>query len=192
MQVIVTSQPSTRYGTNTMIKRLLATLSFLLLVTACTTIPIDDIQIAAEAHPDIDFSNYKSYAWLGSAAIINDSAGQWEPPGFDADAEIKFLIDSELRERGMSEDSVNPDLIVAFAAGIDMDMLRIELDPESYITTLTNVPQGALVVILIDGNSGLAVWAGVAKADIQIDPGPDVVKKRIEIVIRSLFRMLPK
>jgi hypothetical protein len=176
-----------------MTKPLLATLSILLLVTACTTIPTKDIQIEVEAHPDIDFSNYKSYTWLGSAAIINDPAGKWEPPGFDADTEVKFLIDSVLRDRGMSEDSVNPDLIVAFAAGIDMEVLRIELDPESYLTTtFTNVPQGALVVLLIDGTSGLAVWFGLATAEIQKDPAPEVVKKRLEFAINSMFKKLPE
>lgn len=174
------------------IKHLLAALSFLLLVAACTTLPTQDIQIEVDAHPNADFSKYKSYTWLGSAAIINDTVGKWEPPGFDADAEIRFLIDRELRGRGMSEDSVNPDMTVAFGAGIDMDNLRIELDLDSYITTTTQVPQGALVVILIDRTTGLAIWAGLATADIQEEPGPEVVKKRLEYVITSMFKELPK
>jgi hypothetical protein len=175
-----------------MIKHLLATLFFLLLVAACTTVPTQDIQIEADAHPDVDFSKYKSYAWLGSAAVINDTTGRWEPPGFDADAEIRSLIDSELRGRGFSEDTADPDMIVGFAAGIDMDILRIELDPESYITTLKNIPQGALVVILIDGTTDTSIWAGLAIGEIQKDPGPEVVKKRLEFAITSIFKELPK
>ena len=81
----------------------------LTLIAGCMTVPTKDIKVDAQADPKANFSGYKSYAWLGSAAIVNDAFGQWEPPNFDADAEIKYLIDRELRKRGMSEDSANPD-----------------------------------------------------------------------------------
>ena len=70
---------------------------------------------------------------LDTAQIVNDPLGKWEPPGFDADAEIKFLIDRELRKRGMSQNSIDPDLVVVFAAGIDMDALELKVDPETKI-----------------------------------------------------------
>ena len=105
------------------------------LLVGCASVPTKDIEVDAQADPKANFSGYKSYAWLGSAAILSDIYGQWEPPTFDADAEIKYLIDRELRKRGMLQNSTDPDLIVAFAAGIDMDALGLKENPNSGTTS---------------------------------------------------------
>lgn len=172
-------------------KHLIALLTAMLLVTSCASSVTNDIKVEAEADPTIKFSGYKTYAWLGSASIVYDPAGKWEPPQFDADTEIKFLIDSELRKRGFSEDTANPELIVAFAAGIDMTAMREEVDSKSNISALQNVPEGALTVVLVDALTGLAVWGGVATADIQQDPDSEVVKKRLAFAVSSMFKKLP-
>ena len=91
----------------------------------------------------------------------------------------------------MSEDSVDPDMIVAFAAGIDMDSMEISIDPESQLTVLENVPQGALAVVLLDAHTGQAIWGGVATADIQENPGQETIKKRLDFAVTSMFKKLP-
>ena len=149
------------------------------LLGGCASAVTKDIQVEAEADPKANFKGYKSYTWLGSAAVLYDTAGKWEPPQFDADAEIKFLIDRELRKRGMVESSSSPDMVVAYAAGIDMDTLRIKVDEKSGIRSLENVPQGALTVVLVD-------------ADTEQDPDPDTMKKRLDYAVSSMFEKLPR
>ena len=166
--------------------------SVVMLFSGCASTPTKDIAVAAQADPKVNFSGYKTYAWLGAAAILHDIYGQWEPPEFDADAEIKYLIDRELRKRGMLENSSDPDLIVVFAAGIDMDALELKVDPETKINTLENVPRGGLVIALVDGESGFAIWAGVATADIQERPDTKMAKARLDYAVTQLFRKLPK
>ena len=122
----------------------------LMLFVGCASVQTKDIQVDAQSDPKANFSGYKTYAWLGTAAIVNDPYGQWEPPQFDADAEIMFLIDRELRKRGMSENTADPDLVIAFAAGIDMETLGLKVDSETKMDVLENVPQGGLVVVLMD------------------------------------------
>ncbi len=129
---------------------------------------------------------------MGSAAIVYDPEGKWKPPQFDADAEIKFLIDRELRKHGMTETSTNPDMIVVFGADIDMTSIRAEVDPDSKLRKLANVPIGALTVILMDGNSGWAIWGGIATAEIQQDPSQEEIKKRLDYAVTSMFKKLPK
>jgi hypothetical protein len=92
----------------------------------------------------------------------------------------------------MTESSANPDLIVAYAAGIDMASMDIKIDPESKLEVLTNVPLGALTIVLVDANTGRAIWAGVATAEIQENPGQDVIKKRLDYAVTSMFKKLPK
>jgi hypothetical protein len=172
-------------------KKLFTVIVLMLFVAGCASVT-KDIRVETEADPKTSFSGYSSYSWLGSAAILYDPKGKWEPPQVDADAEIRFLIDRELRARGMTESSANPDLIVAYAAGIDMETLKIEVDPESSLQTLTNLPMGALVIALIDAKTRVAIWAGVATAEIQENPDQEVVKKRLDYAVSSMFKRLPK
>ena len=164
----------------------------LMLFAGCASVPTKDIEIDTQADPKANFSGYKTYAWLGAAAIINDQYGQWEPPPFDADAEIKFLIDRELRKRGMKQNSVNPDMIVAFAAGIDMDALGVKTDPKTKSKMLENVPKGGLAVVLVDAGTGFAIWVGVATAEIQQSPDSQTVKARLDYAVTQMFKKLPK
>ena len=172
-------------------KKFIFTLVTLFLISGCASSVTKDIMVETDSDPKANLSGYTSYAWLGAAAIVFDEKGQWEPPQFDADAEIKFLIDRELRDHGMTEDSVNPDLVVAYAAGIDMDSMDIKADPESGIEALENVPAGALIVIMIDADTGLAIWAGIATADIQESPTAETTKQRLDFAVSEMFSKLP-
>jgi hypothetical protein len=172
-------------------KKIFTVLALVLLVAGCASVT-KDIVVDTDMDPKANLKGYSTYTWLASAAILYDPEGKWEPPQFDADAEIKFLIDRELRQRGMIESADNPDLIVAFAAGIDMATMEIKIDPASNLETLRNVPMGALAVALIDGKTGLAIWGGIATAEIQENPGLDVVKKRLDYAVTSMFKKLPR
>ena len=173
-------------------KYLLALSAVFLLLTGCASVT-SDIKVETDADPKASFAGYKTFRWLGSASIVYDPEGKWEPPQFDADAEIKFHIINELRNRGMVEDSVDPDLVVTFAAGIDMENMNIKVDENSELgTSLTNVPMGALTVVLVDAQTGIAIWAGIATAEIQQNPEQDVIKKRLEYAVAEMFKQLPK
>ena len=173
-------------------KHLIAISAAFLLLTGCASTMTQDIKVETEADPKANLAGYSSYTWLGSARIVYDPEGQWEPPEFDMDNEIKFLIDRELREHGMTEASSSPDLIVAYAAGIDMAQMEIKTDPESKLETLENVPKGALSVILIDAQTGFAVWGGVATAEVQQDPDQEVTRQRLDCAVTSMFKQLKK
>ncbi len=171
---------------------LLVLIIALMLFAGCASVPTKDIKVDAQSDPKANFSGYKTYAWLGGAAIVNDPYGKWEPPQFDADAEIKFLIDRELRKRGMSENTASPDLVIAFAAGIDMDALGLKVDSETKMDMLDNVPQGGLVVLLMDSQSGFVIWIGVATAEVQESPDTRTVKARLDHAVTQIFKKLPK
>lgn len=157
-----------------------------LLGVGCATVT-KDIKVDAETNPQADLGGYKTYAWIGSAQIINDPRGQWEPPQLDADAEIRWLIDRELRERGFTEVNANPDLLVGFAAGINMEALELVKDPEKKTDMLKNVPKGALVVVLADAATRVPVWLGTATGDIQEKPDVETARKRLDYAVSEMF-----
>jgi hypothetical protein len=73
-----------------------------------------------------------------------------------------------------------------------MASMEIKVDPESKLSTLENVPMGALTVILIDNTTGLAIWAGVATAEIQQSPDQEIIRQRLDFAVSSMFKKLPK
>jgi hypothetical protein len=164
----------------------------IILLAGCTSVPTKDIELDAQADPKANFAGYKSYAWLGAAGILNDPYGKWEPPTFDADAEIKYLIDRELRKRGLFQNSADPDMFVAFAAGIDMEALELKVNPETQMDHVENVPQGGLLIAFIDSETGFVIWGGVATADMQDNPDADTVKARLDYAVTGLLKKLPR
>lgn len=170
---------------------LLFVVAFIFLA-GCATVPVDDIKLKSKADPKANFNGYTTFAWLGSASILNDPNGKWEPPGFDADAEIKFLIDRELRKRGMSKNSANPDLLVAFAAGVNMDSLELMVDPETHAEIKENLPKGGLLIAFVDPDTGFVIWLGMAKAEVQQNIDQETIKARLDYTVKKLIKKIPK
>ena len=165
---------------------------FFLVLAACATAPTSDITVDAEADPKAGLSGYKTYAWFAAAQVLFDPEGQWEPRNVDIDAEVESMINSELRKRGITENSSNPDMLVAYAAGVDMASLGLKEDPATREKFLATIPKAALVVALIDADSGYVIWLAQATGEVQQQADEATVRARIEYAIREMFRLLPK
>ncbi len=163
-----------------------------MMLAACTTAPTRDITVDAVADPKASFSGYKTYAWLASAQILFDPEGQWEPKDVDIDTEVQSIINSELQKRGMAEVSTDPDMFVAYAAGVDMTTLGLKENPETGEKLLENIPGAALVVALVDADTGYVVWIGEAVGEVQQKATEATVRARIDYAIKEMFRLLPK
>jgi len=165
--------------------------AFLISGCASTTLT-KDIDVDTQAAPGVDINKFRSYAWIATAQILNDPQGQWEPRDFDADAEIQFLIDRELRKRGVSQIDRDPDILVAYIAGVDMAALELKNDPQQDMEVLNNNPKGALAVLFISPINGKALWAGVAVANVEGKRSSEDSKKRLDYAVSEMFRQLPK
>jgi len=169
----------------------LLSLISILLLSGCMCTPTKDITVAAAADPKANFDGYKSYTWLGAAAALKDPNGQWTPPDFDAGSEIKFLIDRELRDRDISENSADPDLYIAFGLGVNMDALGVKVNPETKKETVLPVPQGALIIVLVDSETNFVIWSGLASADVLKNPTTETTKARLDYAVSKMFDELP-
>jgi len=170
------------------------TLTLLFALNACSTMNSSsnsDIKFETDMDPKANFKGYKSYMWMGSASIMNDPERQWVAPGFDANAEIKLLIDNQLRSKGMSETSQNPDVMIGYALGINMANIEYKENPEKSFKTLEAAPKGALIILMVDAQTGVVIWASSAKADIQGNTG-DTAKQRLGYAVKSMLGSLPK
>ena len=164
-----------------------------LLICGCASTTLTkDIDVDTQTAPGVDINKVKSYAWIATAQILNDPQGQWEPRAFDADAEIQFLIDRELRKRGVTQVERDPDMLVAYIAGVDMAALELRKDPKQDMEVLQNNPKGALAVLFISPINGKALWAGVAVANVEGKRSSEDSKKRLDYAVSEMFRQLPK
>ncbi|HID48550.1 MAG TPA: DUF4136 domain-containing protein [Chromatiales bacterium] len=163
-----------------------------LFFTGCASTLTSDIEVETETAPRVNLNGYKTYAWLGSAQIVYDPEGQWEPPAFDADAEIRRMINAALRDKGFIEVASGPDVLVGFAAGIDMEALEIREHPEEKLQTLENVPRGALVIMLVDPATRHPVWVGEALAKVQKKISAEDVKKRLQYAVDRMFGQMER
>ena len=158
-----------------------------LLISSCATLT-DDIEIEAHSELGVNFNAYKTYAWAESAQINYDPIGQWEQPTLDMDEEVRFVINRELRARNINQVESQPDLLVAFAAGIDTTVLELKDDPESDKKVLTNIPKAALVIALIDTTTGYTVWLGYAEADVQPQQTIENIRTRIDYAVSEILK----
>ena len=162
----------------------------LVILGACSS-KYKDIEIDAQADPKVSLDGYQSYAWLASSEIVYDPESQWEPKDLDIDAEVRFVINDNLRKRDMIEVTENPDMLVVFAAGVDMMALGLKENPDTKEEMLTNVPEAGLVVGFIDPDTGFLIWRGVASAKVAADRDLQETRKRIEYSIRKMFKKIP-
>lgn len=159
----------------------------ILLLFGCATLT-SDISVETHSVPDIDYSRYKTYAWLGNAQIVFDPIGQWEQPTLDTDEEVRFLVNRELREHGLSPVNKEPDLFVTFASGVDMTALELKEDPKTQKKVLANIPKAALLIALVDARTGYTVWLGYATGYVQKQQSIENIRQRIDYAVSRIFR----
>jgi len=160
-----------------------------LLLSACASKLTKDIQVEKASDPHVNLKAYKSYAWLGSASVLNDPEGKWYPAKFDIASEIKFLTDRELRNKGLTEVAdQDAEIAISFFTGVDMEAQDLKGDPEKNVEIPANVPKAALLVVALDIKTGYVVWVGVATGNIK--EGATLVdsKARLDYTITKMFR----
>lgn len=172
-------------------KQLLFAITLSFLLTGCATYT-EDIRVKTAVGHNANLNDYKTYIWLSNITALNDPSGKWQPPKLDVAGEIKYFIDRELRDSGLSLNPIDPELAVAFQLGANMETLRFKVDPKSKRTILSNVPEAALIVYLIDTATQSIVWIGKAEAELQ--PGIDakLMRKRIDYTMTEMFKELNK
>jgi len=162
-----------------------------LLLGGCVTTPPDavkDIRVSDSTHPKARLSGFRSYAWVAAAAVVNDPEDKWSPSNLDVGQEIMFLVDRELGKRGMAKVTADPDVLLIYAVGVDMESLDVVKTPESGVEELKNVPKAGVLVIMVDPPSGRVIWVGGASGDIRDQPTVELTKERLNFGITEMFK----
>jgi hypothetical protein len=160
------------------------TAALLLLLAAAYATPT----IKVNADKAADFSRYKSYDWV---------------PGLEATAQpvnhvrIMRAVERELEAHGLRKSMESPDLRVSYIAKIEKKIKGQGRQVESpysatpdlrTVVDFKKVEEGTLIVELIDAETKLTVWRGVATQPV---PSPDEVGPVIDRTVTKLLAEYP-
>ena len=158
-----------------------------ILLSACAS-TTKDITVETASDPKVNLKAYKKYAWLGSAAVLNDPEGKWVPAKYDVSSDIKFLIDNELRADDLTEVAdQDAEVAISFFTGVDMAAKSLKADPKKDVEIPKNVPKAALIVVALDIKTGYVIWMGVATGDIKEGATVKESKARIAYAVKKMF-----
>lgn len=160
---------------------------------ACSSSVTSDIQIHSARDQKANLAAYKSFAWQTSETVLHDGTGVWAPKDADTQSEIEFLVDKGLREKGLTVVKERPDLLVALMIVADVnDVEEIEKTRGDSLSSFDPVGQGALLVELIDAQTGKTVWMGGAEGELRQSRTPEESKQRLSYAVDKMFAQLPR
>ncbi len=145
-----------------------------------------DIKVMSETSSKVNLSGYKTFSWLPVANILVDEKSQYKGRGYDINDYIESQITKVLLNSDRTMEQANPDFLVTYIFGADMDAVKAKLDDEGK-EILNNVPQAALVTMCMDAKTLKVIWAASAEADIKKDSSDEESKERIEYAVEEMF-----
>lgn len=161
--------------------------------TACSSVPTSDIKIHSAVDAKANMKGYKSFAWLASGGVLLDKTGAWVPKDIDTHSEVEFQVDKALRERGLQVAKDKPDLMVALLfVGSVKEVQEIAEKRGTALSKFDAVGEGALIVELIDAETGKSVWMGAAEGEIRQSRSVEDGKKRLAYAVDKMFSQLPR
>jgi hypothetical protein len=160
--------------------------------SGCSSTATADIKVRSAADAKANLEAYRSFAWYESGGLLQDRTGVWVDKDMDTKAEVEFLVDQKLRNRGLAVAPNEPDLLVSLLLVADVkDVEEIKVKRGEALTTFDPVGKGALIVELIDAETGKTVWMGGAEGEVRGSRTIEESKERLAYAVDKLFEKFP-
>ena len=169
-----------------MTKVLKGALLTLALVGFTGCVSTSDIQVDSMQSDKADLKGYKTYQFIEGSGIAEDTSKEVLMQNESASAEIEEIINGELAKKGKVAVSKDPDFFVAYLGGADMEAVKKKLDRNGKEIMMKS-PEAALVLMLVDADSGSIIWMSTAEGEAQSKSHKEK-KKRIEFTIQKMLK----
>jgi len=160
-------------------------LTALLLMGVTGCVSTEDIQVETVKSEKANLKGYQTYEIIKESGADDTLKRDKTLKGVDVDKGIRTIIVSELAKRGKVEVSHDPDFFVAYVAGADMNAMQIKLDKEGR-STIENIPETAMLLMLVDADTGAIIWLSTAEAEFKGLP-IEQQKERLKYTIRKML-----
>jgi Domain of unknown function (DUF4136) len=143
----------------------------------------------------VDFSKYKTFCWMQGCDF------KFTGPGYLKDSlisdRIKKAIIEELAKKGITQNTDNPDLLVAFNVTVNdgetiiyhQSEERPDISPISEHIHAIPYLKGTLVLGIADKAQSKLVWESVVVSYMDIEP--DLSEKNIRNGIKGILKNFP-
>lgn len=153
-------------------------------------------KVKVDVDTTANFSTYRTFGWAEGQVARNPIISQM----------IIAAVESELTARGLTRSADNPDIKIAVAAAVGMDIQTVGPSWNiNYITwggytnpaAVMNISTGTLLVDLVDTKKDMGVLRGVAKETLTRSPSADMtrdaksVEKLIKKAVSKIFKKYP-
>lgn len=149
--------------------------------TGCT-VPTSDIQVETLRSEKVNLDGYKTYEILEGSGVID---GTQRTDNMDMNAEMQKMINAELGKKGKTPVTKDPDFYVAYVAGTDMEAVKEKLNEDGK-KTIEKAPEAAMVLLLIDAETGMIIGISTAEGEVKGLPAEES-KKRLNYAIKKML-----
>lgn len=166
-----------------MSKLLKSTIAALMIAGLTGCVSTSDINVETAKSEKANLKGYKTYEIIKESGVTHET--KKEKTLANVDADLKKMIREELAKRGKTEVKEDPDFYVAYLLGADKNAIQIKLDKEGR-TTVENVPEAAMILMLVDAETGSIIWLSTAEAEYKNLP----IKEQRERMKYTIKKML--
>ena len=171
-----------------MTKILKGTLIALALIGFTGCVSTSDIEVDSMQSEKVDLNGYKTYQFIEGSGIAKDTSKKTLTKSESVSAEIEEMINDELAKKGKVPVSKDPDFFVAYLGGADHDTVKKKLDKHGK-EVIEKSPDAALVLMLVDADSGSIIWMSTAEGELK-NSTPEDRKKRIKFTVQKMLKGL--
>lgn len=154
------------------------------------------IQVKETYDHQVDFTKYKTFCWMEGCEF------KFEGPDYLNDSSLrenlKNSIIEELKQKGLSQDTDNPDLLIGFTITVKDEQAiiyhRSEGTPIYYKPLASerevmNYLKGSLIIGMADKAESRMVWQSHAVSYMELNP--DLSQKNISRAIKIVLKNFP-
>ena len=152
-------------------------------VTGCVS--TSDINVEKAQSEKVNLQGYKTYQFIEDSGILEDEKSKKVADNMNVSEEVEQMINSELAKKGKTPVSKDPDFFVAYLGGADMDAVKSKLDKNGK-EVIEKSPEAALVLMLIDADSGSIIWMSTAEGEVKSGDA-DSIKKRLKYTVKKML-----
>lgn len=171
-----------------MSKLLKGVITTFMLVAFTGCVSTSDIEVETAKSEKANLEGYKTYQLIDESGFVKDPKTKESSSKLDIDIELQEMINDELASKGKMPTANNPDFYVAYVGGTDMNHLVKKLDKDGK-ETIAKVPTAAIVLLLIDANTGEIIWIATAEGEAKGLPEEET-KKRLHYAIKKMLKDL--
>jgi len=151
--------------------------------TGCAT--HSDIKVESAQSEKVNLNGYKTYQFIEDSGFAKDTSKETLTQNNSVSAEIESLINSELANKGKVAVSKDPDFFVAYLGGTDREAVKKRVNKEGK-EVIEKSPEAAMILMLVDANSGDIIWMSTAEGDAKSKSKKDQ-SERLKFAVKKML-----